>query len=48
MGGCAMIGQAMINVTNGGSGRSAGIVAGVFTLIIIVAIESVIGVVMFY
>ena len=32
MGGCAMIGQSMINVRNGGTGRTAGVLAGVLTL----------------
>ena len=35
MGGCAMIGQSMINITSGGRGRLSGIVAGVFLLIFI-------------
>ena len=36
MGGCAMIGQSMINITSGGRGRLSGIVAGTFLLIFIV------------
>lgn len=36
MGGCAMIGQSMINITSGGRGRLSGIVAGVFLLLFIV------------
>ena len=32
MGGCAMIGQSMINVTSGGRGRASGISAGLFLL----------------
>jgi len=36
MGGCAMIGQSMINITSGGRGRFSGIVAGIFLLLFIV------------
>ena len=36
MGGCAMIGQSMINITSGGRGRLSGIVAGVFLLLFII------------
>ncbi len=36
MGGCAMIGQSMINITSGGRGRLSGITAGVFLLLFIV------------
>jgi sulfate permease, SulP family len=35
MGGCAMIGQSMINIRSGGRGRLSGIVAGVFLLLFI-------------
>lgn len=35
MGGCAMIGQSMINITSGGRGRLSGITAGVFLLLFI-------------
>ena len=35
MGGCAMIGQSMINITSGGRGRLSGITAAVFLLIFI-------------
>lgn len=35
MGGCAMIGQSMINITSGGRGRLSGITAGIFLLIFI-------------
>jgi sulfate permease, SulP family len=35
MGGCAMIGQSMINVTSGGRGRLSGIVAGIFLLLFV-------------
>jgi len=36
MGGCAMIGQSMINISSGGRGRLSGIVAGIFLLLFIV------------
>jgi sulfate permease, SulP family len=36
MGGCAMIGQSMINISSGGRGRLSGIVAGVFLLLFVV------------
>ena len=36
MGGCAMIGQSMINITSGGRGRLSGIVAAVFLLFFVV------------
>jgi len=36
MGGCAMIGQSMINISSGGRGRLSGIVAGVFLLLFII------------
>lgn len=35
MGGCAMIGQSMINITSGARGRLSGVVAGVFLLVFI-------------
>jgi len=35
MGGCAMVGQSMININSGGRGRLAGIVAGITLLIFI-------------
>jgi len=35
MGGCAMIGQSMINITSGGRGRLSGIIAGIFLLLFI-------------
>lgn len=37
MGGCAMIGQSVINVKSGGSTRLSALVAGVFLLVLIVA-----------
>ena len=36
MGGCAMIGQSMINISSGGRGRLSGIVAGLFLLLFII------------
>ncbi|MDC0535838.1 SulP family inorganic anion transporter [Francisellaceae bacterium] len=36
MGGCAMIGQSMINISSGGRGRLSGIVAGICLLLFIV------------
>ena len=42
MGGCAMIGQSMINVKSGGRTRVAGIVAAVFLLLFIVVASPVI------
>lgn len=38
MGGCAMIGQSMINISSGGRGRLSGIVAGVFLLLFVVVL----------
>ena len=38
MGGCAMIGQSMINISSGGRGRLSGIVAGVFLLLFVVTL----------
>lgn len=35
MGGCAMIGQSMINITSGGRGRFSGIIAAVFLLFLV-------------
>ena len=42
MGGCAMIGQSMINVKSGGRTRIAGIAAAMFLLVIILAAASMI------
>ncbi len=42
MGGCAMIGQSMINVNSGGRGRTSGISAALFLLIFIVFASSLI------
>lgn len=38
MGGCAMIGQSMINITSGGRGRLSGIVAAIFMLMFIIVL----------
>lgn len=40
MAGCAMIGQSMINVNNGGRGRLSTFVAGLFLLILILVLQS--------
>jgi len=45
MGGCAMIGQSMINVENGGDRKLSSVVAGVFTLLIIVVLSPAIGII---
>lgn len=42
MGGCAMIGQSMINVNSGGTGRMSGISAAIFLLIFILFASSLI------
>ena len=42
MGGCAMIGQSVINVTSGGRRRLSTFLAGVFLLILIVALGSIV------
>lgn len=38
MGGCAMIGQSMINISSGGRGRLSGITAGIFLLLFIIVL----------
>jgi SulP family sulfate permease len=45
MGGCAMIGQTMINVRNGARTRLSTFLAGVFLLILVVALGDVVGVI---
>jgi sulfate permease, SulP family len=45
MGGCAMIGQSMININSGGRGRLSGIVAGVFLLLFMIVLWPVIKVI---
>mgnify|MGYP001587597494 CR=1 FL=1 len=42
MGGCAMIGQSVINVTSGGRGRLSSFVAGAFLLFLIVALNDLV------
>lgn len=43
MGGCAMIGQSVINVTSGGRGRLSTFVAGAFLLFLLAALGPVVG-----
>jgi len=45
MGGCAMIGQSMINVHNGGDKRLSSVIAGFFTLLVILTLSPLIGIV---
>lgn len=45
MAGCAMIGQSMINVKSGGRGRLSCFVAGVFLLVMVVALGDIVGVI---
>ena len=45
MGGCAMIGQSVINVSSGARGRLSTLVAGAFLLILLVALQSLLAVV---
>ncbi|MDB5587738.1 MAG: putative sulfate transporter YbaR [Devosia sp.] len=45
MGGCAMIGQSIINVTSGGRGRLSSLVAGVFLLILLVSLQGLLAIV---
>ena len=45
MGGCAMIGQSLINVNSGGRGRLSGIVAAVGLLVLVVLLKPVISMV---
>jgi len=45
MAGCAMIGQSMINVKSGGRGRLSTFVAGVFLLILVVALGDVVSII---
>ncbi|MDT8447645.1 MAG: SulP family inorganic anion transporter [bacterium] len=42
MGGCAMIGQSMININSGGRGRASGILAALFLLVFILFASSLI------
>ncbi|MXP26068.1 STAS domain-containing protein [Altererythrobacter indicus] len=43
MGGCAMIGQSVINITSGGRGRLSTFTAGLFLLIMLAALGSIVG-----
>jgi SulP family sulfate permease len=45
MGGCAMIGQSVINVSSGARGRLSTLVAGVFLLVLLVALQSLLALV---
>ena len=45
MGGCAMIGQSVINVTSGGRGRLSTFVGGAFLLVLLVVLQRVLAVV---
>lgn len=45
MGGCAMIGQSVINVTSGGRGRLSTLVAGVFLLVLLVLLQDLLAIV---
>lgn len=45
MGGCAMIGQSVINVTSGARGRLSTLVAGVFLLILLVLLQDLLAIV---
>lgn len=45
MGGCAMIGQSVINVSSGGRSRLSTLVAGVFLLVLLVALQGLLAIV---
>jgi SulP family sulfate permease len=45
MGGCAMIGQSVINVTSGGRGRLSTFVGGAFLLVLLVVLQRVLAIV---
>ena len=45
MGGCAMIGQSVINVSSGGRGRLSTLVAGVFLLVLLVLLHGLLAIV---
>jgi len=45
MGGCAMIGQSMINVHNGGDKRLSSVMAGFLTLMVILSLSPIIGII---
>jgi sulfate permease, SulP family len=45
MGGCAMIGQSVINVTSGGRGRLSTLIAGAFLLVLLVLLQDLLAIV---
>ncbi|SHE87674.1 sulfate permease, SulP family [Kaistia soli DSM 19436] len=45
MGGCAMIGQSVINVSSGARGRLSTLVAGIFLLVLLVALQDLLAIV---
>ena len=45
MGGCAMIGQSVINVTSGGRGRLSTLIAGLFLLVLLVLLQDLLAIV---
>ncbi len=45
MGGCAMIGQSVINVSSGGRGRLSTLVAGLFLLVLLVVLQRLLAIV---
>jgi SulP family sulfate permease len=45
MGGCAMIGQSVINVTSGGRGRLSTLVSGAFLLVLLVVLQKLLAIV---
>ncbi len=45
MGGCAMIGQSVINVSSGGRGRLSTLTAGVFLLVLLVVLQDLLAIV---
>jgi sulfate permease, SulP family len=45
MGGCAMIGQSVINVSSGARGRLSALVAGVFLLVLLVVLQKLLAIV---
>lgn len=45
MGGCAMIGQSVINVTSGGRGRLSTLIAGAFLLVLLVILQRLLAIV---
>jgi len=45
MGGCAMIGQSVINVSSGGRGRFSTLVAGAFLLVLLVVLQTLLAII---